>query len=239
MPYKERLGQRYICSRYPMRRFGNTVFSQENDVACVIEDAPVAPVAQPKPVSQPKQVQAVEKVETPPAQVGADPEKIECDATLIALAQSVSTDCPEAQRLAREIIAYCNGETKTLVQMNVYRNTLESALAVCEQNARSVRVTTSLHRSSVSAAEKISAISNKLNAITFDTTVWRDAQGNFNTSRLVSDSVAGVVLGTAGGLITSNVIKKNQIANGFEDLSCAIGGQVVAGWDDEFVVGVK
>ncbi len=70
-------------------------------------------------------------------------------------------------------------------------------------------------------------------------TVWRTAQGQFNTSRLVSDSVAGVVLGTAGGLITSNIIKKNQIENGFEDLSCAVGGQVVAAWDDEFIVGIK
>ena len=73
----------------------------------------------------------------------------------------------------------------------------------------------------------------------FKVSVWRDAEGKFNTSRLVSDSVAGVVLGTAGGLITSSVIKKNQIKGGFEDMSCAIGGQTVAGWGDEFSVGLK
>ncbi len=73
----------------------------------------------------------------------------------------------------------------------------------------------------------------------FEVSRWKDADGNFNTSRLVSDSVAGVVLGTAGGLITSNVIKKNQVKNGFDDISCTVGGQVVAGWDDQFSVGIR
>lgn len=69
--------------------------------------------------------------------------------------------------------------------------------------------------------------------------VWKDAEGNFNTARLVSDSVAGVVLGTAGGLITSSVVKKNQVENGFEDLKCTVGGQIVADWGDQFRVGIQ
>ena len=69
--------------------------------------------------------------------------------------------------------------------------------------------------------------------------VWKNKEGNFNTARLASDSIAGVVLGTAGGLITSKVVKKNQIKSGFEDISCTIGGQRVADWSDEFTVGVK
>lgn len=73
----------------------------------------------------------------------------------------------------------------------------------------------------------------------FKVSVWKDEEGNFNTSRLVSDSVAGVVLGTAGGLITSNVVKKNQVENGFEDMKCTIGGQVVADWGDQFRVGIQ
>jgi hypothetical protein len=40
-------------------------------------------------------------------------------------------------------------------------------------------------------------------------------------------------------LITSNVIKKNQIKGGFEDISCTIGGQVVADWGDDFNVGIR
>ncbi len=69
--------------------------------------------------------------------------------------------------------------------------------------------------------------------------VWKNDEGNFNTARLVSDSVAGVVLGTVGGVITSHIIKKNQIKNGFDDLKCTIGGQTVASYGDEFRVGVK
>ncbi len=69
--------------------------------------------------------------------------------------------------------------------------------------------------------------------------VWKDEKGGFNTARLASDSVAGVVLGTVGGVVTSNIIKKNQIKNGFEDLKCTINGQDVATYGDEFRVGVK
>ena len=88
---------------------------------------------------------------------------------------------------------------------------------------------------------------NILNAISkldklssgFKTSVWKDEEGKFNTSRLISDSVAGVVLGTAGGLITSSVVKKHQVENGFEDIQCTVGGQVVAGWGDQFQVGIQ
>lgn len=68
---------------------------------------------------------------------------------------------------------------------------------------------------------------------------WRDSKGNFNTARLASDMTAGVVLGTAGALITSNIVKKNQVESGFEDIQCTISGQNVAGFGDEFTVGVK
>lgn len=73
----------------------------------------------------------------------------------------------------------------------------------------------------------------------FDVSVWKNAQGEFNTARLASDSIAGVVLGTAGGLITSSVMKKKQAEQGFEDLKCVVGGQSVAGWGDEFNVGIQ
>ena len=69
--------------------------------------------------------------------------------------------------------------------------------------------------------------------------VWKTDAGKFNTARLASDSIAGVVLGTAGGIITSKIVKKNQIKNGFEDLKCTIGGQVVATYGDEFTVSIK
>ena len=73
----------------------------------------------------------------------------------------------------------------------------------------------------------------------FGKSKWKNAQGEFNTARLASDSIAAVVLGTAGGLITSSVMKKHQVEDGFEDLKCVIGGQPVAGWGDEFRVGIQ
>ncbi len=72
-----------------------------------------------------------------------------------------------------------------------------------------------------------------------DVSVWKDADGKFNTARLASDSIAGVVLGTTGGLITSKLVKKNQIEDGFEKLQCTIGGQSVATWGDQFNVGIQ
>lgn len=72
-----------------------------------------------------------------------------------------------------------------------------------------------------------------------DSSVWKDDKGNFNTARLASDSIAGVVLGTIGGVVTSKIIKSHQIKSGFEHLKCTIGGQTVATYGDEFNVNVK
>ncbi len=77
----------------------------------------------------------------------------------------------------------------------------------------------------------------KSTAAGFKKSEWKDSLGNFNTARLASDSIAGVVLGTVGGIVTANVIKKAQIKQGFEDIKCYIGGQSIANFGDEFVVG--
>ena len=69
--------------------------------------------------------------------------------------------------------------------------------------------------------------------------VWKNDEGKFNTARLASDSIAGVVLGTVGGIVTSHIIKKNQIKTGFQDLKCTIAGQDVADYGDEFRVSIK
>ena len=86
------------------------------------------------------------------------------------------------------------------------------------------------------AYSQLTSIHNKFRD---DVSVWKNAEGKFNTARLASDSIAGVVLGTAGGLITSSVVKKNQVENGFEDIKCTIGGQNVAEWGDQFRVGIQ
>ena len=69
--------------------------------------------------------------------------------------------------------------------------------------------------------------------------VWKNAEGKFNTARLASDITAGVVLGTVGGVVSGIIIKKNQVKKGFEALHCAVGGQTVADWGDEFSVGLR
>lgn len=89
--------------------------------------------------------------------------------------------------------------------------------------------------------DKILATRDAMKKITdtLGTSVWKNKEGNFNTARLASDSIAGVVLGTAGGLITSNIVKKNQVKHGFEKLNCSIGGQTVASFGDDFSVGIS
>jgi|GEM_PF-2360988 len=88
---------------------------------------------------------------------------------------------------------------------------------------------------------RISILSGKLKEMQdgFKVTVWRNEDGTFNTTRLASDSIAAVVLGTTGGLVTSHVVKKNQVNKGFDDIQCTVGGQSVAGWGDEFRVGIQ
>ena len=81
-------------------------------------------------------------------------------------------------------------------------------------------------------------IEKDVSAWNLKTSVWKNKEGKFNTARLVSDATAGVVLGTVGSIITSKIIKKNQVKQGFEDLRCVIGGQDVANWGDEFRVGI-
>ncbi|MBO7053311.1 MAG: hypothetical protein J6W27_02660 [Alphaproteobacteria bacterium] len=67
--------------------------------------------------------------------------------------------------------------------------------------------------------------------------VWKNADGQFNTARLASDATAGIVLGTVGGIVSAKVIKKKQLEKGYDALNCTIGGQKIADWGDEFQVG--
>jgi len=84
---------------------------------------------------------------------------------------------------------------------------------------------------------QIQQIAKELDELLPKPSRWKNAAGNFNTARLASDSIAGVVLGTVGGVVTSNIIKKNQVKGGFQDIQCTISGQVVSEYGDEFIVG--
>lgn len=98
-----------------------------------------------------------------------------------------------------------------------------------------------IREKTVLSKEKLVTAAEKLDTMFagFKVSKWKNEEGKFNTARLASDSIAGVVLGTTGGLITSSVMKKKQVEQGFEDLQCVVGGQPVAGWGDEFMVGIQ
>lgn len=65
---------------------------------------------------------------------------------------------------------------------------------------------------------------------------WKNADGKFNTSRLLSDSIAGIALGTVGGLVVNKVVKDKHVETGFEEIGCAIDDERIADFDDVFVI---
>ncbi|MBN1325059.1 MAG: hypothetical protein JW974_02475 [Alphaproteobacteria bacterium] len=159
----------------------------------------------------------------------------ECDELTINWLREVQlkySDDEEIIKLVQEIIDYCTNDDNRS-QMNFDNNITKLKILIDIRLKKSQAVINSEN------TIKSLTISIKEMQSGMGISVWKDKEGEFNKSRLVSDSVAGVVLGTAGGLITSSVIKKNQEENGFEDISCTVGGQVVAGWGDEFTVGVR
>ena len=131
------------------------------------------------------------------------------------------------------IIQYCEGKPNENTFIAMYNQ----LLALINQENAAAQLTQQQNASRRRIEGAISDIESIVS--TLDRSKWKNAEGGFNTSRLLSDSIAGVVLGTAGGLITSHVVKKNQVEGGFEDIQCTVGGQVVSGWGDEFQVGIQ
>ncbi len=121
---------------------------------------------------------------------------------------------------------YCQ---KLPEEKNLYSVTISgdnSQVIISEQNASRLKITR--------AYARMNALSDN-----FQVSAWRDEQGDFNTSRLASDSIAAVVLGTTGALVTSHIVKKNQLSSGLDDIQCTVGGQVVASFGDEFSIGIQ
>ncbi len=131
------------------------------------------------------------------------------------------------------IIQYCEGNPNENTFIAMYNQ----LLALIDQENAAAQITQQQNASRRQIERAMSDIDSIRS--TLDQSKWKNADGGFNTSRLLSDSIAGVVLGTASGLIVSHVVKKNQVENGFEDIQCTVGGQVVANWGDEFQVGIQ
>ena len=170
-------------------------------------------------------------------------EKFECDASILATMQTWAKECatkkPSVVSMVSTIAALCVSDDRTYEKFNTQYSTL---LALNPGDcAEVVDDSDEIHNDVSVAQTAISEAVASLDSITsgLEVSKWKDEEGKFNTARLASDSIAGVVLGTAGGLITSSVVKKSQVEDGFEDMSCVIGGQTVANWGDEFTVGVQ
>lgn len=108
---------------------------------------------------------------------------------------------------------------------------------VCNSSGAPTPVVVPDNSAKIAAAKQI--VSSFFGSAESNKSVWKDAQGNFNTARLASDLTAGVVLGTVGGVVSGVVIKKKQVEKGFDALHCAVGGQTVADWGDTFNVGLR
>lgn len=108
---------------------------------------------------------------------------------------------------------------------------------VCNSSGAPTPVVVPDNSAKIAAAKQI--VSSFFGSAESNKSVWKDAEGNFNTARLASDLTAGVVLGTVGGVVSGVVIKKKQVEKGFDALHCAVGGQTVADWGDTFNVGLR
>ena len=159
-----------------------------------------------------------------------------CDENMISIVtqyQVQYADNTEITSIVTNIIDMCNGDNINIETVNNLYATLQTLVADASVDTDTVDINV--------LSAQITTASATLQSITDGLRVnkWRNEEGKFNTSRLLSDSIAGVVLGTAGGLITSSVVKKSQVSDGFEDMQCTVGGQVVAGWGDQFRVGIQ
>ena len=160
----------------------------------------------------------------------------ECDSVKIAQILSWQIQYANNLQISAQItgiIQYCDGNPTEATFLSMY-NQLQILINNANDAAELNQRQTSSRRNIERAMSDIDSITS-----TLDRSSWKNADGGFNTSRLLSDSIAGVVLGTAGGLITSHLVKKNQVESGFEDIQCTVGGQVVANWGDEFQVGIQ
>lgn len=174
-------------------------------------------------------------------------DKYTCSSLDLSLINLWKTTCKDSQmvlQLIQEFETMCTNSNLTVAEYNKISNQVSLAVELnCQPKIEEEKkdVEEKKPDPNLQSRAAIIAAGGMLDKIasSLDVNVWKDKDGKFNTARLASDSIAAVVLGTAGGLITSSVMKKHQVEDGFEDLKCTIGGQPVAGWGDEFTVGIQ
>jgi len=181
-------------------------------------------------------------VVTPPAGgnggVNIEPQQYECPEPVNGYSywRAQYKDCEDVIAGLNELEEYCKSVDRKKSGYESRIAGLEKLRDQCkEEAARNQRIT----NSTAIINETSKKLDDIMAGLKGNVSVWKTAEGNFNGARLASDSIAGVVLGTAGGLITSHLVKKGQVKNGFEDIQCTVGGQKVADWGDEFTVGIR
>ncbi len=181
-------------------------------------------------------------------------EKFQCDANILAQLEAWENECKDQEQIVewiKRLKELCKSDEVTVQKFNEYYSMLLAlGLGNCTWDNK-IEVDVDVKLPGGNGGDRNAELSNSRRKIsdahtvlrgmadTFKVSVWKDEEGKFNTARLASDSVAAVVLGTTGALVTSNIVKKNQVENGFEDIKCTIGGQTVADWGDEFRVGIQ
>ena len=140
-------------------------------------------------------------------------------------------------------VGSCQGSSgNNCFDINELSNEWERALRQVSQGAVSDNfVSNATDDAANNDAETISDLAKTLDEIedAYGLSKWRTVDGKFNYARLASDATAAVVLGTTGALVTSSVVKKQQVEAGFESLECTVGGQHVGDWGDVFRIDGK
>ena len=173
-------------------------------------------------------------VPTPQPNPVPTPQAVVWNCPVLNFASYVS--CPDADKAIADLKVYCaSNESRSQAGYDAMVNLVNVYIEDCQAKQKENDALNQRNKLNSLNASILGAMDGWKKTLS----VWKTNEGDFNTARLASDSIAGVVLGTAGGLITSKVVKKNQVKSGFEDIQCTIGGQKVADWHDEFTVGIQ
>ena len=155
-------------------------------------------------------------------------DKIDCSFELGAVVR-----CRDGVQFSKNVSVSVMSSTCDVYKSNVAKYVDEIAQLLCESRGGVDNMVTDAQVKN--AADNLDRFFTSAEA---NANVWKNAEGKFNTARLASDATAGVILGTVGGIVSANIIKKKQVEKGFDALNCTIGGQKVADWGDEFSVGL-
>lgn len=155
---------------------------------------------------------------------------------LLGKLDGYKADVSAAKQKVRELINFCGGGKTNAGQNDVddFENKLKALLGALPSDLGELEYFKS-ELEGLNLQLKVARVQAIYAGLSTGGSVWKNTEGKFNSYRLMADSTGAVVLGTAGALLSSHLIKKAQVKEGFEDLQCTIGGQLVANWGDEFL----